>query len=140
MDTSLSSISLGKRPALGIDFFPVNASIIVVGSELKSAKAWYSQSPTAWGKFNLFLAYKAADAGKHSIKIDPWYSSSKTCSCCGLKREEMDLSVRIWTCEGCRTVHDRDENAATNIKSQGLIAMKAAGLVVSANRGPVSPA
>lgn len=121
-----------------------NQAIIVetlkVKNMVKNRKLSRQISDAAWGKFNLFLAYKAVDAGKHSIKIDPWYPSSKTCSCCGLKREEMGLSVRIWTCEGCKTVHDRDENAATNIKSQGLIVMKAAGLVVSANRGPVSPA
>ena len=121
-----------------------NQAIIVetlkVKNMVKNRKLSRHISDAAWSKFNLFLGYKAANAGKHSIKIDPWYPSSKTCSCCGFKRETMELSVRIWTCEGCRTVHDRDENAATNIRSQGLIAMKAAGLVVSANRGLVSPA
>lgn len=120
-----------------------NQAIIVetlkVRNMVKNRKLARQISDAAWGRFNLFLAYKAAGAGKHSIKIDPWYPSSKTCNCCGLKRETMGLSVRIWTCEGCGTVHDRDENAATNIKSQGLIAMKAAGLVVSAGGGLVSP-
>ena len=121
-----------------------NQAIIVetlkVKNMVKNRKLARHISDAAWNKFNLFLAYKAVDAGKHSIKIDPWYPSSKTCSCCGLKREIMRLSVRIWTCEGCRAVHDRDENAATNIKLQGLVAMKAAGLVVSAGGGLVSPA
>jgi putative transposase len=121
-----------------------NQAIIVetlkVKNMVKNRKLARHISDAAWGKFGQFLSYKAADAGKRSIKIDPWYPSSKTCNCCGLKREFMGLSVRVWTCEGCRTVHDRDENAATNIKLQGLIALKAAGLVVSANRGLVSPA
>lgn len=121
-----------------------NQAIIVetlkVKNMVKNRKLARHISDAAWGKFNLFLAYKAIHAGKHSIKIDPWYPSSKTCSCCGFKREIMSLSVRIWTCERCHTVHDRDENAATNIKSQGVIAMKAAGLVVSAGGGLVSPA
>lgn len=121
-----------------------NQAIIVetlkVKNMIKNRKLARHIIDAAWSKFNQFLAYKAADAGKHSMKIDPWYPSSKTCSCCGFKRDFMHLSVRIWTCEGCHTVHDRDENAATNIKAQGLIAMKAAGLVVSADGGLVSPA
>lgn len=61
------------------------------------------------------LEEKAERYGKKVIRIDRWYPSSKTCSCCGHIEQSMPLSVRSWTCPGCGTGHDRDVNAAVNI-------------------------
>ena len=47
---------------------------------------------------------------------DPFYASSKTCSECGYVMEVLPLSVREWTCPACQTTHDRDVNAAINLK------------------------
>src|SRR5947207_4134655 len=47
---------------------------------------------------------------------DPFYASSKTCSECGYGMEVLPLSVREWTCPACQTTHDRDVNAAINLK------------------------
>ena len=52
--------------------------------------------------------------------VDRWYPSSKTCSCCGHKVEKLPLSVRSWTCSACSTEHDRDLNAAINLKSMAV--------------------
>ncbi len=51
------------------------------------------------------------------IVADRWFPSSKTCSCCGHKLETLALSVRAWTCPACGAEHDRDRNAALNLKN-----------------------
>lgn len=83
-----------------------------------------------------FLEYKAARAGKALIKCDKWFPSTKVCSTCGFKSEKMPLDVRLWTCQICGEAHDRDVNAAKNIRAEGL-RMLAAGIAVTAGRGTV---
>lgn len=65
------------------------------------------------------IAYKSNWYGRTFHKIDRFYPSSKTCSCCGTKTS-FGLDVREWTCYNCNTVHDRDLNAAINILKHGL--------------------
>ncbi|WP_017347391.1 RNA-guided endonuclease TnpB family protein [Pantoea sp. A4] len=89
----------------------------------------------AWNGFVTKLAYKAEQAGVHLVKIDQWYASSKTCHCCGHKMAEMPLKVREWQCPSCLADHDRDINAAINIKQKGITDLMAAGLVVKAHGG-----
>lgn len=64
------------------------------------------------------LIYKANQWGKTLKELDRFYPSSKTCSCCGVKLDELPLSVRNWTCPNCQTNHDRDINASINILNQ----------------------
>jgi len=73
----------------------------------------------ALGDFLQILEWVAHKKSKQVIYIDPWYPSSKTCSCCGHILDELDLSVRRWRCPSCHQVNDRDENAALNIKRVG---------------------
>jgi len=63
------------------------------------------------------LGYKAAMRGGQIIVADRWFASSKTCSACGHKLAVLPLSVRQWTCLSCGTAHDRDVNAAINLKN-----------------------
>ena len=70
------------------------------------------------------------------MKAGPWFASMKTCSRCGTKAGAMPLSVRQWT---CGAGHDRDINAALNIRRQGILELKAAGLSVSACGGLRKP-
>lgn len=63
------------------------------------------------------LAYKAPLAGSVVVKAARFYQSSKTCSTCGVVRDEMSLGVRRWTCDACGDLHDRDENAAKNLEA-----------------------
>ncbi|MDY0322950.1 MAG: RNA-guided endonuclease TnpB family protein [Candidatus Carbobacillus sp.] len=72
-----------------------------------------------WGMFTSFLQYKLEEQGKKLIKIDQWFPSSKTCSCCGRVRASLSLFERIFRCE-CGFESDRDWNAAINIKHEGL--------------------
>ena len=97
-----------------------------------------SIADAGWHSLVTKLDYKSKQAGKHLVKIDQWFASSKTCSCCGRKREKMPLNIRSWKCE-CGATHDRDINAAINIKQQGILKLKAEGLSVSADGGKRKP-
>ena len=82
-----------------------------------------------WGMFTGFLEYKAARAGKAFLKCDRWYPSSKACSECGSICDKMPLDVRAWTCVHCGTHHDRDINAAINIRNFALLKQNLIGQV-----------
>jgi putative transposase len=77
-------------------------------------------SDCGWGTFRRMLEYKTARHGRHLVVIDRWYPSSKTCSVCGHLLAGLNLSTRMWRCPSCRTLHDRDTNAAKNILAAGL--------------------
>lgn len=66
------------------------------------------------------LTYKTDWVGSALRKVDRFFPSSKLCYVCGWKNMQLTLSDRTWTCGGCGTIHDRDENAATNINLEGL--------------------
>jgi len=76
-------------------------------------------------EFLNILEWVAQKKGKQVVYIDPWFPSSKTCSCCGHVLESLDLKTRQWTCPSCQATHDRDENASKNIK---MAAIPAVGL------------
>jgi putative transposase len=72
-----------------------------------------------WSAFVSMLEYKAARYGRAFARVDRFFPSSQLCSACGLKDGPKPLSVREWTCANCDTVHDRDVNAARNIRTEG---------------------
>jgi len=73
-----------------------------------------------FGEFRRQLEYKAKWRGGHVVVVDRWYPSSKTCSCCGVKIETLTLAQRHWTCQACGTTHDRDVNAAINLRNMAV--------------------
>ena len=73
-----------------------------------------------WGIFLSFLDYKLSLQGKKLVIIDKWFASSKTCHVCGYVLPELSLGTRNWECPVCHSVHDRDKNAAINIKQEGI--------------------
>ena len=78
-------------------------------------------SDSAWGSFVTKLEYKAEWYGKTVLRIGQFEPSSKLCSVCGYHNSELTLKDREWTCPDCKTKHDRDINAAINIKKFALI-------------------
>lgn len=74
-------------------------------------------SDVGMGEFRRQIEYKAAWYGRTVVVADRWFPSSKTCSACGSYQAKMPLSVRDWTCPDCGARHDRDVNAAKNIRS-----------------------
>ena len=86
----------------------------------------------SFGMFLTLLEYKCSWYGVNLIKIDRFAPSSKTCGKCGYIYKGLKLSERSWTCPECGTHHDRDFNAACNIKEFGLKALPT-------ERGKVKP-
>lgn len=86
----------------------------------------------SWGRFIAMLTYKADWAGRRLALIDQFFPSSKRCSSCGYILDKLNLETRFWTCPKCKNNHDRDINAAMNIKTAGL-----AGLAFGENVSPV---
>ena len=87
---------------------------------VKNHKLAKSIQNICWGELRRVLEYKSKWLGHNLIFIDRWAPSTKTCSCCGFHNSTLALSDRSWTCPGCGTHHDRDINAALNIKRMGL--------------------
>lgn len=75
-----------------------------------------SLSDVSFFEFKRMLTYKSAYRGNEIIEAERFYPSSKTCSCCGYKKESLALSERIFKCENCGIVIDRDYNASLNLK------------------------
>lgn len=74
---------------------------------------------SAWATLSSMIEYKCSWYGKTYYRINRWTPTSKTCSSCGHKLESLKLSTREWTCPTCGEHHDRDINAAQNIKNTG---------------------
>ena len=91
---------------------------------LKNHKLAQSISDVSWSQFVDFLKYKSDWYGKNIVQIGRFEASSKTCSVCGWIKKDLTLKDREWKCEKCGTEHDRDLNAAVNIKKFGLITWK----------------
>jgi putative transposase len=68
-----------------------------------------------WTMFVRLLEAKAAQHDRQVVRIGRWTPTSQTCSMCGYRDGPKPLSVRVWACPACGTVHDRDVNAARNI-------------------------
>lgn len=91
-----------------------------VKNMLRNPKLAKHIADASWGEFVRQLKYKAEWAGRTIVEIERFFPSSKRCSCCGFVHESMPLNIRNWTCPECNTHHDRDINAAKNIKTAGL--------------------
>nr|WP_274912343.1 RNA-guided endonuclease TnpB family protein [Streptomyces sp. WZ-12] len=85
-----------------------------------------------WSQFVGMPEYKAALYGRTFVKVGRFEPTSQVCSTCGHRDGPKPLDVREWTCTACGTVHDRDHNAALNVK-------QAAGLAVAACGAPIGP-
>lgn len=113
-----------------------NQGIIVetlaVRNMLKNRKMAKAISDASWHSLTSKISYKAEREGRHFVKLNQWEATSKTCSCCGHKLDALPLDVRDWACPVCGERHDRDVNAALNIKRLGIAALRAGGSHVPA--------
>src|SRR5690606_16653769 len=99
------------------------------------------------------LIYKAKLRGGQVIEAPQFFASTKLCSCCGWKNQELKLSDRSWTCRECKTTHDRDINAAVNLRhyavsytvkasgeeSSGLVALRRNKAKLASKKGETGP-
>ena len=77
-----------------------------------------------FAEFATKLAWKCEETGIELVKANRWYPSSKTCSGCGFKKQVLSLSERVYVCEHCGLVIDRDLNAALNLTNYPSVAGK----------------
>lgn len=87
---------------------------------LKNRALARSVADMSFFEFRRQLAYKAAMRGVRVVVADRWFASSKMCSACGHALETLPLSVREWACPVCGVRHDRDVNAAINLKNMAV--------------------
>jgi putative transposase len=102
-----------------------NHAIIVVedlnvSGMLKNNKLAQAIADCGFHEFRRQLEYKCEKFGSQLIVASQWYPSSKTCSCCGYKKDKLSLSERVFNCEQCHASIDRDLNAAINLSRLAL--------------------
>lgn len=106
-----------KYDAIGIEDISVKA----MAKRKKGGKFSFGKSvaDNGWNMFTNILEYKLAWQGKQLVKVDKWYPSSQLCHVCGFQNDATkDLSVREWDCPKCGSHHNRDKNAAINIREE----------------------
>jgi putative transposase len=100
-----------------------NQTIVIedlnVNGMLKNHKLAKSIQELSLNRFKMMLMYKAGWYGREVIQVGRWFPSSKLCSCCGYKKDDLTLKDRTWWCPECDSLHDRDINAAINIRNEG---------------------
>jgi len=102
---------LGENQTIGIENLNVKGL-------LKNHKLAKSIQEVSWTRFNTILKYKAEWYGRQVIEVNQFFASSKLCNVCGYKKVDLILKDRSWICPDCGKNHDRDINAANNIKQE----------------------
>ncbi|MCX4650086.1 MULTISPECIES: RNA-guided endonuclease TnpB family protein [unclassified Streptomyces] len=118
----LSTKLIRENQAIGVENLTVKA--------LARTRLAKSVHDAGWSSFVNILEYKAARYGRTLVKIGRFVPTSQTCSTCGHRDGPKPLHVRTWTCTACGTVHDRDINAAINVKTAAGLAVTACGAKV----------
>ena len=117
---NLRSDALNKTTAmLAHTYADVSIEDLNVAGMAGNHRLARSIQDAAFAQFRRLLTYKTARAGARLHVIDRWYPSSKTCSNCGTVKAKLPLSERVYHCEECGLVIDRDVNAAINIQVAG---------------------
>jgi len=88
---------------------------LTVKGMIRNRKLSKAIANASWGEFGVLLNYKATWYGRTIKTVDKFFPSSKMCNKCGYIKEDLKLSDRIITCNGCGSVYDRDINASLNI-------------------------
>jgi putative transposase len=117
-------------------FGSIGLETLNVDGMLKNHSLAKSIADAGWSQFVSFIEYKATWSGVEVIRNDRWLASSKTCNDCGYINRALKLSDRTWVCPSCGVIHDRDENAAKNLRptTVGATGIDALGDMSSAVR------
>ena len=118
----LSTRLIRENQAIGVEDLAVKA--------LARTKLAKSVHDAGWSLFVHMLEYKAVRYGRTVVTIGRFEPTSQVCSQCGAKDGPKPLHIRTWTCASCGAVHDRDHNAAKNVKTAAGLAVTACGAQV----------
>lgn len=106
--------------SLASRFHTIGIEDLNIRGMVKNRRLARSIADMGFFEFRRQLDYKVAMRGGQVVVADRFFASSKTCSCCGHKVKELPLSVRSWVCPVCSNEHDRDVNAAMNLKKMAV--------------------
>ena len=110
----LHKLTTGLAATIGI----VVVEDLNVAGMLQNRKLARHLADASFGEIRRQLRYKMCWSGGRLVVADRWFASSKTCSACGAVKPKLSLSTRVFRCEHCGLVIDRDLNAAINLKRQ----------------------
>ena len=113
----LNTAGMTRRPAPKPD--PDRPGVFLPNGARAKAGLNRSASDAGWATLVRLLEEKAERYGRVVVKVGRWFPSSQICSACGVKDGPKPLNVRQWTCAACGMRHDRDINAARNIRLEG---------------------
>lgn len=101
-------------------FHTIGIEDLNVKGMLGNRRLAHAIADMGFGELRRQFEYKAAWRGGQVVVVDRWYPSSKTCSCCGDRIEVLGLAQRQWDCAWCGATHDRDVNAAINLRNMAV--------------------
>jgi putative transposase len=116
-DTRLDAHNKAARTIVNLHPSTIVLEDLNVAGMVKNRSLAKAMSDAAIGQFSRVVTYMAEDVGIQVIKANRFFASSKTCSCCGWKNDNLTLADRTFVCEQCGSVLDRDLNAALNLRN-----------------------
>jgi putative transposase len=122
MLNQLTTRLVRENQVLVAEDLSVRTLMRAAGGKGRRRKAKLNQAivDASWGELLRQLRYKCEWYGRTLVVVDRFFPSTRRCSACHVMGSRMDVSVRQWTCAECGILHDRDVNAAVNLRDEGL--------------------
>ena len=114
-----------ETPRLVRSFEVIGVETLNIKGMMRFSRNAKNYNDVSWYKFTSMLEWKSKFHNCSVVKSDKWFASSQLCSRCGFKNEAVkNLSVRKWICPSCGVEHNRDHNAAINLRNDAISKIK----------------